>query len=228
MLCGVALLTVAVKDVHAPRYFGACTATHPLKRPLPGKRYLLGIGLTAALVASALAIARASLGSRGSPLRGLESASDVRSAPDAVDQETAARVRAGDQGHDQIGTHLLSESRAVGSLPDGRKVFVLPTSKGRLCVLVERLAKSCGAPLTGDAPVTFTIVDVDGPGGEGPLAYGVARDDVVAVSFTVAGRVETVAVENNMFVFRGSSSDQSGGFSALTVRLADGSSVAAG
>jgi len=61
-------------------------------------------------------------------------------------------------GVDQIGERLSSSARYFGTLPSGRRVYVVPTSKGRLCVVVADLAESCGDPLTQAEPVTFTTV----------------------------------------------------------------------
>ena len=102
------------------------------------------------------------------------------------------------------------------------------TSLWRLCVLVARLAESCGNPLTQTEPVTFTIVDPDGPGGEPAVAYGVARDGVKSVSFTVGGRRETVPVRGNMFAYQAQASDGSTSFSTPKVTLDDGTTVGGG
>jgi len=107
-------------------------------------------------------------------------------------------------------------------------VYVVTTSKERLCVVVARLAESCGYPLTQTEPLTFTVVDSDGPGGEPAVAYGVARDGVRSVSFTVGGRHETVPVRDNMFAYQPAASVTSDSFSSVTVTLADGSTQRVG
>ena len=122
----------------------------------------------------------------------------------------------------QIGAHLLSESRSIGSLLSGRPIYLVPTDKGGLCVAVARIAETCSATLSDAAPATFTIVDVDGVGGAGPVAYGVATDRVRSLSFSVAGGPVTVRVHDNLFVFRGRPSDGTGDFSPATVVFTDG------
>ncbi len=93
--------------------------------------------------------------------------------------------------------------------------------KGRLCVVVARLAESCGDPLTQTEPVTFTT-SFQHPGNP-TYAYGVARDGVTAVSFTVSdGRRVTVPVQHNFFVYESEPSDYPRGFAHITVTLADG------
>jgi hypothetical protein len=95
-------------------------------------------------------------------------------------------------------------------------------------VLVARLAESCGNPLTQTEPVTFTVVDSDGPGGEPAVAYGVARDEVRSVSFTVGGRHETVPVRGNMFAYQAPALATNDRFSSVMVTLNDGATQAVG
>jgi hypothetical protein len=150
-------------------------------------------------------------------------------AHDVPDPAVVAQLRADEApGGDQIGTHDLQSARLVGSLPSGRHVYVVTTSKGRLCVVVARLAESCGNPLTQSEPVTFTIVDSDGSGGEPAVAYGVARDGVKSVSFTVGGRHETVPVRGNMFAYQAPASVTNDSFSSVMVTLNNGATLAVG
>jgi len=93
---------------------------------------------------------------------------------------------------------------------------------------VARLAESCGNPLTQTEPLTFTIVDPDGPGGEPAVAYGVARDGVKSVSFTVGGRHETVPVRGNMFAYQAPAWVTSDSFSSVMVTLNTGGTLAVG
>jgi hypothetical protein len=76
-------------------------------------------------------------------------------------------------------------------------------------------------------PLTFAVADPDGAGGgEGPIAYGVARDGVVSVSFTVDGRRASVAVRHNLFAFQGRPTDRR--FSAPVAHFANGQSRSIG
>jgi hypothetical protein len=137
-------------------------------------------------------------------------------------------MQAGDATHatEQIGLHLLGESRLVGSLPAGRRIYLVPTDRGRLCVAAARLAETCSDALSDASPATFTMVDMDGIGGAGPIAYGVAIDGVRSLSFSVAGRPVTVPVHNNVFVFHGRPSDGTGDFSPATVAFTNGATRA--
>ena len=163
------------------------------------------------------------------PFSGISAADRPQRAQDVLDPAVVAQLRADEApGGDQIGTHDIASARLVGTLPSGRHVYVVTTSKGRLCVVVARLAESCGNPLTQTEPLTFTIVDRDGPGGEPAVAYGVARDAVKSVSFTVGGRHETVPVRDNMFAYQAPLSVTSDSFSSVMVTLADGSRLSVG
>ena len=190
-------------------------------------RLLLTLGLTALVVASASAIAAATATPARNPFRGIAAANHARGAQDVVDAATAASMRAEDAVHatPQIGTHLLAESRSLGSLLSGRRIYLVPTDKGGLCVAVARLAETCSAALSDASPATFTIVDIDGVGGAGPVAFGVASDAVRSLSFSVAGRSATVPVHDNLFVFHGRPSDGTGDFSPATVTFADGATT---
>jgi hypothetical protein len=163
------------------------------------------------------------------PFSGISAADHPQRAQDVLDPAVVAQLRSDEvPGGDQVGTHDLQSARLVGSLPSGRHVYVVTTSKGRLCVVVARLAESCGNPLTQTEPLTFTVVDRDGPGGEPAVAYGVARDGVKSVSFTVGGRHETVPVRGNWFAYQPPAFVRSDGFSSVTVTLADGSTLSVG
>jgi len=92
----------------------------------------------------------------------------------------------------------------------------LPTTKGRLCVVVENLSGSCGYPLSQTHPITTTLTDPDGIGGVPPVIYGVARDGITAVLFTVSGRPVNVPVRDNFFAYEGRPFETVFSFSAVT------------
>jgi hypothetical protein len=146
----------------------------------------------------------------------------------ALDAGTAAWVRHQDSvaRSPQIGTHVLADSRRLGALPDGRVIYLVPTTMDRLCVVIATTAESCGNPLTRNSPITFTTIDPDGRGGVPPIAYGTALTGVASVSFAVAGTHHTVEASNSMFVFRGAPDSTVDDFSDPTARFADGTTVA--
>jgi hypothetical protein len=157
-----------------------------------------------AIVAAGIVVTvGAAFASGVNPFRGISAAdhparpSDVPG-PAVVDQLRVDELPGG-RPFDQIGSRRIDSARLIGTLPSGRLVYLLPTSKGKLCVVVARLAESCGDTLTRESPITFTVVD---PGrGEPAVAYGVALDGVVSVSFEAGGRAITVAVRDNFFVY---------------------------
>jgi hypothetical protein len=197
-----------------------------LRRTPARRRWLT---LVVALVLAVLVGGGVAFATRIGPFSGLSAADHPQRARDVLDPAVVAQLRADEApGGDQIGTRDIQSARLVGSLPSGRHVYVVTTSKGRLCVVVARLAESCGNPLAQTEPVTFTVVDRDGPGGEPAVAYGVARDGVKSVSFTIGGRHETVPVRANMFAYQPPASVTSDSFSSVTVTLSDGATEAVG
>jgi hypothetical protein len=145
---------------------------------------VLGVGIIVSGVALAGSL---------NPLSGIGAANHPRKPSDVLDQSVQAQLRADlvpPGGIGQIEGRLTGSSRLMGTLPSGRKVYVVPTTKGRLCVVVARLAESCGSRLTQEQPVTFTTAW--GHPGEPVYAYGVARDGVESVSFNAGARRVTV------------------------------------
>jgi hypothetical protein len=197
-----------------------------LRRTRGRRRWLtLAVALgIAVLVGGGVAFA-----TRIGPFSGISAADRPQRAQDVLGPAVVAQLRADEApGGDQIGTRDIESARLVGSLPSGRHVYVVTTSKGRLCVVVARLAESCGNPLTQTEPLTFTVVDSDGPGGEPAVAYGVVRDGVTSVSFTVGSRHETVPVRENMFAYQAPASVTSDSFSSVMVTLANGATRSVG
>ena len=153
--------------------------------------------------AGVVVTAGAAFASGVNPFRGISAADHPARRSDAPGPAVVDQLRAdelpGGRPFDQIGSRRIDSARLIGTLPSGRLVYLVPTSKGKLCVVVARLAESCGDTLTQASPITFTVVD---PGrGEPAVAYGVALDDVVSVSFTAGGRAVTVPVHDNFFVY---------------------------
>lgn len=196
------------------------------------KRVVFGIGVLSVLTIAASAIAATRISTTGAsdPLARISAVNHAPTAADAVGPATAAWVEATDAADrsPQIGAHRIADARRLGVLPNSRAVYVVPSTMDRLCVLAAMLADSCGDPLSDSAPVSLTIVDGDGLGGSGPIAYGAAEDGVTAVSFIVAGIREKVPVHNNFYVFRGNSSDSPSDFSPLTATFTNGTQTVVG
>jgi hypothetical protein len=170
------------------------------------KRRVVRVGLIAAVVAAAVALIGVSIAAtQWGPLAGISSADRPQTQSDKLGPKEIAQLRsdelpAGASG-DQIGKRLVDSARWVGSLPDGRNLYVIPSAGGKLCVFAAGLAESCGDALTRDAPITFTI-SANGVGSR-PLVSGVALDDVVSVAFRAGGVSVTLPVRHNVFAYEG-------------------------
>jgi hypothetical protein len=195
------------------------------------KTVLLSVGVVSALLIAASAYATATRSAApkagGDPFAGIASASRSATAADTLDVSTSAWLDRSDASaaSSVIGTHLLARSRRVGAVGDGRAIYLVPTTMNRLCVVLQRTAESCGNPLSSSSPITFTIVT--GNSAAGPIAYGVARDDVASVSFTVAGHAETLAVRNGVFSYSGLAGQTAADFSSPTATFKNGRNVIA-
>jgi hypothetical protein len=119
-----------------------------------------------------------------------------------------------------IGTRLSDEARLLGELPNGRKVYIVPTTKSKLCVVVAEGGGSCYAPLSRVAPITFTL-SKDGPAAP-HVIWGAATDDVVSVSFELGGQPVTVPVEGNFYAWEGQPTETMKDVSPATVTFSDG------
>ena len=73
-------------------------------------------------------------------------------------------------------------------------------------------------PLSQTHPFTTTLTDPDGIRGVPPVIYGVARDGITAVLFTVSGRPVNVPVRDNFFAYEGRPFETVFSFSAVTAR----------
>jgi hypothetical protein len=104
------------------------------------RRFLAYSVLAIAIIVSGVALAGPL-----NPLGGIGAADHPQTPSDVLDEGVQAQLRADlapPGGVDQIGGRLTASARLVGTLPSGKKVYVVPTSKGRLCVVVAGLAES--------------------------------------------------------------------------------------
>lgn len=198
----------------------------PLARISPASRRVRRpsrpLRVSAVAVSGAVIVGGAAASGLG-PFDGISAADRVRSPEDALPASVSDELDAAEAPSvDQIGTRLPEQARLVGQLPSGRKVYVVPSSEGRLCVIVASLAGSCGEPLASDSPITATTVDADGPGGAAPVSYGVARDGVASVTVGGSDGVR-VPVRANFWFYEGSAD-----LSKVEVGFADGSTKTIG
>ena len=188
------------------------------------KRLLLVAALALVLTLAGVALA----GRQGwGPLASIGTADHPANNSDTLPPSVLAQIRAdafppGVRMKDPIGKRLVDQARLVATLPDGRKLYLVPTSEHRLCVETAT-SESCGAALNHQAPITFTAEE-PGPG-TAPIAFGIAMDGVVSVSFTVNGGLPiTLPVHDNVFAYEATAQARTGRatFSAPLVTFADG------
>jgi len=172
------------------------------------------------------------------PFAGIGAANHSPSNEDALDPTSITMIKHVNDTFANLAAHtgvpavsvLPDTARLITELASGRRVYVLSTTSDDLCVLTtpppntandNMRGISCGNPLSKDQPTTIEEEDqvVNGPNATPPLTYGVARDDVTAVSFMANGTEQTVPVTNNVWAYEGqNSADQS-----LTIHYANGS-----
>jgi hypothetical protein len=97
----------------------------------------------------------------------------------------------------------IDHARLVGTLPGGSRLYAFPGRTGSLCLMYrEGFASTgvilCRPSLTSSIPIApLTSVGRGRP----TIVTGVARDDVVSISFRVRGVLQTVPVSDNVFWF---------------------------
>lgn len=139
---------------------------------------------------------------------GISSTQAARTPSDALDAQLAGQIQdqQGINADSPVGVQQTEGSRLLATLPHGERVYVMPSSKHKLCVVLALpkpsgvaevpAAVSCGDPLSTAVPATLAAFT----GPTGTIVYGVARDGVVSVSFPTAdGRMETIPVAHNVF-----------------------------
>jgi hypothetical protein len=186
----------------------------------------------AALVAAVLTAGGAAIAGGVNPFAGIGAADHPQTGADVLDPATAATVERmnAHRSNNQFpeGRLLPETARLVGELSSGNRFYVITTSTNALCVMIQQQAGSggsaigCGAPLSQTQPTTLMSIQTNQE--TPPLTFGVAQDDVTAVSFMAKGSEQTVPVKNNVWAYEGSS----GALSSLTVHFADGSTETIG
>lgn len=189
---------------------------------------LMAAVVVAALVGVGVAIA-ASFGA----FRGISAAQHAPTAADKLDPALVAAINAqnaaggGPAGAE--GQLLPDSARLVRQLADGARIYAVATSAGQLCVLAERLpasnattaegaaAMGCGSPLTQHQPTTIASFKANEQ--TPTISWGIALDNVTAVSFMAGGQAVRVPVKNNVWAYEGDNS----AIGSLTVHFNNGS-----
>jgi hypothetical protein len=183
--------------------------------------------IAAALAAAALAAVGIAAAEGLDPFAGIGAADHPAGSSDQLEPAIAAEIaRLNAEGPDRgpPGKLVAASARLVSQLGSGRRIYVISTTTNSLCVLIqeqpgttEDSAIGCGSPLSQAQPTTEMSVQArpDTP----PLSFGVAKDNVVSVSFQAGGVETTVPVTDNVWAYEGSS----GILRSLTVHFSDGS-----
>ncbi|HEY2209740.1 MAG TPA: hypothetical protein VGH26_10685 [Gaiellaceae bacterium] len=158
-----------------------------------------------------------------SPFDGISAAQHPPTAADKLDPAVAASF-APDLRRD------AGIVRFVTQLGDGVRIYAVATAGGGLCSIAERLPGphtvkgkpteiACGTRLTQKRPTTLTSFLATGE--RPPFSWGIALDNVTAVSFTAGGQEVTVPLKDNVWAYHGKK-DLIGAV-PLTVHFTDGS-----
>ena len=132
-----------------------------------------------------LAVGGVAVAASWSPLSGIGAADRPVEPTDTLSAAVKEQIREHAMPGGVIGARLVDEARLLGELPDGHKVYAVPTSNGKLCILVAESGEACFDPLTHAEPITFESAK---RGPAAPLViWGATADDVVSISFEAGG-----------------------------------------
>jgi hypothetical protein len=185
--------------------------------------WIASLAVIVLVLAAGAALAASSWG----PLAKIGTADHPASRKDALPPSILAQLKADQQpagaGVDSIGIRLVNQARLLGTLPDRTAVYAVPTSKGKLCVLVATVAETCVDALSPTRPATLTILT---PAPDKPTTiWGVAMDGVESISFTANGTAVTAPVHNNFYAWQNSLGTRRVHLAAATANFSDGSPV---
>jgi hypothetical protein len=185
------------------------------------------IASLAVIGTSAIALSANTSARSGDPLQGIAA---VANSPAGVTDSTALTtlnsLKARHSG--PIGGQLLEQARLLPTSISGRHLYLVPSTSGDICMFVQAKIEACTSPLTASHPALFSVVDPDGPGGTGPVVFGVAKDGVSTISFTVAGVEQTVPVKGNVFEYQAASSVNADDITNATATSTNGQDASLG
>jgi hypothetical protein len=193
------------------------------------KKSIVALGAVGVAIAAGVTVVAVAVGATGGSSQSATSPPGIGLVTSAqvggLDAGTAATLRTENTvglGSAVLGQRLLSRARTVPATINGLHLYLVPTDKGKLCVYLEASGESCTDALSSANPVHLIAEDRDGPGGAGPIVFGVAMDGVRSVTFTIGGQSQTVAVNGNSFEFQGTSDTDITSVLPISATLADG------
>jgi hypothetical protein len=113
--------------------------------------------------------------------------------------EAALDLAEDSEATDPPGKALVGQSRlALDELPEGRRVFVVPTAEGGVCGIVTEPGASYSC---GDGSALPGVLYWDPKVGN-PYVWGVLPNEIAAVEVRPAGRSSKVPIRRNAFYFQ--------------------------
>ncbi len=183
------------------------------------RRMILAAGVAIALVAAGGIATAAGF----EPFAGIGAADHPATANDALDPATQAEIgRLNSRGPNGPAGQLIADTaRFVAQLDSGRRIYVIGTTTNALCVLIQETpgttsAIGCGYPLSQAQPTTEMTMQQNQQ--TPPLSFGVAKDNVISVSFRADGVEKTIPVTHNVWAYEGSSNI----LRSFTIHFSDG------
>lgn len=194
------------------------------RRRLAAAAVLGGFAIAVPTLAFALGTTKASLTAE-SPLRGIAAAATAPSGEHAIDPgswATLQALNARGAGDRAMGDQLIADARVMPTSVNGKGLYLIPTARGSLCTFLEGGIETCGAPLSDTNPALIIAVDDDGPGGVGPMVFGVAQDGIDSITIRVSGQQLSVPVNRNMFQLHATSSARAADVVGVVATRTDG------
>jgi hypothetical protein len=177
--------------------------------------------IAAAAVATILLLTGAALAEQFDPIasfKDLLSAQRAVTPADALPADLRTSLeRLNEHGPDHF---ALDQARLLAQLPDGGRLYAIPSAGGDLCLLASTGGMACGPPISADVPLMWMASSKTN---HDTLVVGLVRDDVRAVAITMGGLTETVPVHDNTFWYQESSAAIVP--TLFVAELADGSTV---
>lgn len=192
------------------------------------KRFLLLmiVASLAVIGTSAIALSANTSDPGVNPLQGISAATDAPLGVANANARAMLTSLAAKSG--PLASQELDQARLLQAAVSGQDLYLIPSTSGDLCVFLQARSETCTSPLTDSDPALLTVVDENAPGGNGPLVFGVARDDVIAISFSVAGQTETVPVRGNVFSYQPGATVDANAITDPTATLTGGEVVSLG
>jgi hypothetical protein len=192
-------------------------------RRLPVRRRLQRRRIAWAAAALALVSVGAAYAAGFNPFAGISAANHPATSSDALPASLTAPIAEASSGMERYGHGRLlpDTARFITELPSGMRFYTIATSAGGLCLATVRSSGGngleCGDSLSKSRPITIASERTNRA--TPPISYGLAMDDVTAVSFKAHGHQTTVPVKNNVWAYEG----QNGALRSVTVHWKNGS-----